>query len=78
MANKLGRFVVETHGHVTTLYRAKGEEPKSWTGLPLGDKMGQVEIFDNSPLTLYDMEIYGVDMMVLMPSVTMDTFRSTI
>jgi predicted TIM-barrel fold metal-dependent hydrolase len=40
--------------------------------------MGEVEIFDNSPLTLYDMEIYGVDMMVLMPSMVGTTNESQV
>ena len=35
MANKGGHFVVETHGCITTLYRAKGEEPKNWNGLSM-------------------------------------------
>ena len=63
-----GRFVVDTHIHITTLYKPKGmtegwEFPEGWTGL------GRfVETFDNSPLCLYDMERYGIDMCVLLPS----------
>lgn len=63
-----GRFVVDAHVHITTLYKPKGttkgwDFPEGWTGL------GKfVETFDNSPLCLYDMERYGIDMCVLLPS----------
>ena len=63
-----GRFVVETHAHLTTLYQPKGEYQGVWNGLPSGPGDGEVEVFDNSPLCLYDMERYGVDMVLLKPS----------
>ena len=65
------RFVVDTHAHITTLYKPAGKkslelEAKGlWNGLN-----GELEPFDNSPLTLYDMERYGVDMCILKPSIT--------
>ena len=60
-----GRFVVDTHGHITTLYQpAQGEAGADWNGLG-----GEVAPFDNSALTLYDMDRYGIDMLLLKPSV---------
>ena len=65
------RFVVDTHAHITTLYKPAGKkslelEAKGlWNGLN-----GELEPFDNSPLTLYDMGRYGVDMCILKPSIT--------
>ncbi|MBW2031089.1 MAG: amidohydrolase [Deltaproteobacteria bacterium] len=64
------RFVVDTHTHITTLYQPKGQKGllppdkiKDWRGL------GQlVQTFDNSPLCLYDMDRYGIDMCLLKPS----------
>ncbi|NIV29535.1 MAG: amidohydrolase family protein [Anaerolineae bacterium] len=63
-----GRFVVETHGHLTTLYKKKGDEDGKWSGLPSAPEDGEVEVFENIPLCLYDMERYGVDMVLLKPS----------
>ena len=63
------RFVVDPHTHITTLYKPAGAKSLDlaakglWTGLN-----GEVEPFDNSPLCLYDMERYGVDMCLLKPS----------
>ena len=63
------RFVIDTHTHITTLYKPKGKKSLElavkglWTGLN-----GEVEPFDNSPLCLYDMERYGIDMCLLKPS----------
>jgi len=65
------RFVVDTHSHITTLYQPAGEKSLElarkglWNGLN-----GEVEPFDNSPLCLYDMERYGIDICLLKPSVT--------
>lgn len=75
---KMGRFVVETHGHITTLYDSVGDDPspKGWTGLPAAPGAGEVECVDNSGLTLYDMDCYGVDMVMLYPSVTGTTNES--
>ena len=54
------RFVVETHAHLTTLYKPKE---------PIGHAHEtEVETFDNSPMCLYDMDRYGVDMVLLKPS----------
>jgi len=63
-----GRFVVETHAHITTLYQPKGTPEGRWRGLANAPEDGEVEYFDNSALTLYDMERYGVDMCLLKPS----------
>jgi predicted TIM-barrel fold metal-dependent hydrolase len=60
-----GRFVVDTHGHITTLYKpAPGREIEGeWDGLS-----GEVEPYVNTDLTFYDMERYGIDMLLLKPS----------
>jgi len=64
------RFVVDPHVHITTLYQPAGEKSLElarqgrWMGLN-----GEVEPFDNSPLCLYEMERYGIDMCLLKPSV---------
>ena len=50
------RFVVDTHVHITTLYKRKE------------GSRGEVEPYDNSALCFYDMERYGVDLCVLLPS----------
>jgi len=77
-----GRFVVDTHGHITTLYRPKGKTAEDlarkglWTGLPSAADDGEVEVYENSGLCLYDMERYGVDMLLLKPSVTGTTNES--
>ena len=55
-----GRFVVDAHIHITTLYKVT-KEAKEGAPIP-------VEPFDNSPLTLYDMARYGIDMCILLPS----------
>ncbi|MBE0528297.1 MAG: amidohydrolase family protein [Thermoleophilia bacterium] len=58
-----GRFVVDTHGHITTVYQPANEVEGEWDGLS-----GEVLPVDNSPLTLYDMDRYGIDMLLLKPS----------
>ena len=65
-----GRLVIDTHTHITTKYDPAGEKSLElarqgkWSGLN-----GEVAPFDNSPLCLYDMERYGIDMCLLKPSV---------
>ncbi len=77
-----GRFVVDTHGHITTLYRPKGEKAEElakqgrWIGLPSAPEDGEVEPYENIGLTLYDMERYGVDMLLLKPSMPGTTNES--
>ena len=75
-----GRFVVETHGHLTTLYKKKGDADGKWSGLPSAPEDGEVEVFENIPLCLYDMERYGVDMVLLKPSMpgTTNEFQAEI
>lgn len=70
--SKMGRFVVETHGHISTLYDSIGDDPQpqGWTGLPMAPGDGEVEHVENVGLTLWDMECYGVDMVMLYPSMT--------
>ena len=71
------RFIVDTHAHITTLYQPKGqkgimppEKVKEWTvNEVMGRRIVEMEPFDNSPLCLYDMERYGIDMCLLKPSV---------
>lgn len=73
----IARFIVDTHCHITTLYQPATEEGWSraeqsdWSGLEL-----ELEPFDNSPLTLYDMDRYGVDMAILLPSIPGTTNES--
>ena len=73
----IARFVVDTHCHITTLYQPATEEgwkkveQCDWSGLEL-----ELEPFDNSALTMYDMERYGVDMAILLPSIPGTTNES--
>lgn len=66
----IARFVVDTHCHITTLYQPGTEEgwdmveKCEWNGL-----QHELEPFDNIHLTLYDMDRYGVDMAILLPSI---------
>ncbi|MBW1863850.1 MAG: hypothetical protein JRJ02_16025 [Deltaproteobacteria bacterium] len=70
MRGNIARFVVDTHCHITTLYQPGTEEGWEmverceWNGL-----QHELEPFDNCFLTLYDMDRYGVDMAVLLPSI---------
>ncbi len=70
MRRNIARFVVDTHCHITTLYQPATDEGweqverQEWNGL-----MDEVAPFDNCFLTLYDMDRYGVDMAVLLPSI---------
>lgn len=68
-----GRFVVDTHGHITTLYQpAEGVEAgQEWDGLS-----AEVKPVSNTDLTFYDMERYGVDMLLLKPSIVGTTNES--
>ena len=62
---KEARFIVDTHCHITTLYKKKPE--LKYNKIRLGG--GYVyEKYDNSPLCLHDMKTYGVDMCILLPS----------
>ena len=66
----IARFIVDTHCHITTLYQPGTEEGWEmverceWNGL-----QEELEPFDNVHLTLYDMDRYGVDMAILLPSI---------
>ncbi len=70
MRRNIARFVVDTHCHITTLYQPANEEGWEmverceWNGLT-----EELAPFDNSFLTMYDMDRYGVDMAVLLPSI---------
>ncbi len=70
MRRNIARFVVDTHCHITTLYQPANEagwekvENEEWTGL--ADELAP---FDNCFLTMYDMDRYGVDMAILLPSI---------
>ncbi|MDR3294557.1 MAG: amidohydrolase [Clostridiales Family XIII bacterium] len=65
----IARFVVDTHSHISTLYQPKGafseniRKEGKWNGM-----IGEVAAYDNSALALYDMDRFGVDMAVLLPS----------
>jgi predicted TIM-barrel fold metal-dependent hydrolase len=73
----IARFVVDTHCHITSLYQPADQkgwdkvDAEEWNGLA-----DEISIFDNSPLTLYDMDRYGVDMAVLLPSIIGTTNES--
>jgi hypothetical protein len=70
MRRSIARFVVDTHCHISTLYQPATEagwekvEREEWNGL-----QDELQPFDNCFLTMYDMERYGVDMAVLLPSI---------
>lgn len=70
MRRSIARFVVDTHCHITTLYQPATDEGweeverQEWTGL-----RDELAPFDNSFLTMYDMDRYGVDMAILLPSI---------
>lgn len=65
----ISRFAVDTHMHLTTLYQPGGEKSEQlcregkWTGLSW-----EVEPYDNHQLAIYDMDRYGIDMGILLPS----------
>ena len=65
----IARFVVDTHSHISTLYQPKGENSLSirangrWNGM-----VGEVEAYDNTALAIYDMDRFGVDIAILLPS----------
>lgn len=73
----IARFIVDTHCHITTLYQPATEEgwekveQCEWSGLEY-----ELEPFDNSFLTMYDMDRYGVDMAILLPSIPGTTNES--
>lgn len=70
MRRNIARFVVDTHCHITTLYQPGTEE--GWEMVEKGEWNGLTEElapFDNCFLTMYDMERYGVDMAILLPSI---------
>ncbi len=70
MRGSIARFIVDTHCHITTLYQPATEagwekvEREEWNGL-----QDELQPFDNSFLTMYDMDRYGVNMAVLLPSI---------
>ena len=47
------RFIVQTHAHISTLYKPVTTKNRNWPG--------EAEVFDNSEMCLYDMGRYGVD-----------------
>jgi predicted TIM-barrel fold metal-dependent hydrolase len=64
---KLGRFIVDTHVH--SQRHAAGKALKGSKDFDkLGQVMGQMEAYDNSPRLLYDMQCYGVDMCIIEPA----------
>ena len=77
MNRSIARYVVDTHCHITTLYQPATDagwemvDNEEWTGLH-----AEVQPFDNCFLTLYDMDRYGVDMAVLLPSIPGTTNES--
>lgn len=63
-----GRFVIDTHVHAQRhafKFKERGIKPDYAT---LATGMPDVEVYDNTPRLLYDMERYGVDMCVIMPA----------
>ena len=73
----IARFVVDTHSHISTLYQPKGDKSEQLRKEGKWDGMAhEVEAFYNSALALYDMDRYGVDMAILLPSMC-GTFNET-
>jgi len=63
-----GRFVVDTHVHAQRhafKFRERGIKPDFKT---LAEGMPEVDVYDNTPRLLYDMERYHVDMCVILPA----------
>ena len=63
-----GRFVIDTHVHAQRhafKWKERGIKP-NWGTLAAG--MKDVEVYDNTPRLLYDMDIYGVHMCVIQPA----------
>ena len=68
----IARFAVDTHMHISTLYMpAKDNEVSQqmwedgvWNGLTW-----EVEHHDNDKIAIYDMDRYGIDMAILLPSI---------
>jgi hypothetical protein len=68
MGLAIGRFIVDTHVHAQRhafKFKERGIKP-NWATLAEG--MPDVEVYDNTPRLLYDMERYGVDVCVIMPA----------
>ena len=73
----IARFVVDSHCHISTLYQPATKE--GWDMVERGEWTGlveELESYDNSALTIYDMDRYGVDMAILLPSITGTTNES--
>ena len=64
---KLGRFIVDTHVH-SQRHAAGKALNGSKDFKDLGNVMGKMEAYDNSPRLIYDMDCYGVDMCVIEPA----------
>ena len=60
---KIGRFVVDGHIHCGKKDAAKKNSKSGVTGI-----MAEVESTDNSAQALWDMDAYGIDMGILLPS----------
>lgn len=60
---KMGRFVVDGHIHCGKKDSAKGNSR-------IKGIQAEVESVDNSDAALYDMDAYGIDMGILLPSFT--------
>ena len=69
-----GRFVIDTHVHAqrhAAKFKSRGVKPDYST---LGEEMmrsSHMEVYENSPRLLYDMERYGLDMCIIMPAFAM-------
>ena len=77
MRRSIARFIVDNHCHITTLYQPG--TPEGWEMVENGEWNGleyEVAPFDNCFLTMYDMDRYGIDMAVLLPSMC-GTFNET-
>ena len=68
MGIAIGRFLVDTHVHAQRhafKFKERKIKPDYAT---LAEGMPDVEVYDNSPRLLYDMERYGVDMCIIQPA----------
>ncbi|HJP20094.1 MAG TPA: amidohydrolase family protein [Alphaproteobacteria bacterium] len=71
---KLGRFIVDSHVHAQRFAAGKafkekiGKDTDKASYTDLAGTMALLEPYDNSARLLYDMDIYSVDMCVLLPA----------
>jgi predicted TIM-barrel fold metal-dependent hydrolase len=63
---KIGRFVVDSHIHATTRYEFETEPKEEEPAIKI--LWGPYKPYDNSDIIVYDMDAYGIDMGIILPS----------